>query len=70
MAYKIILTAEQLTMAQKMASGYIEDLQNDINTFRFNSRAEKLKGPINRLSRQLDTARSVLSQINRKERET
>ena len=70
MTHKIILTAEQLTMAEKMAVDYIQELEKDMSAFHG---ADKFKGHLESLAHQLNTAFSVytiFNQINKKERET
>ena len=70
MTHKITLTTEQLIMAEKMASDYIDELQRDMSAF---YGTDKFKGHLESLAHQLNTAFSVYTifdQINKKERET
>ena len=69
MTHKITLTTEQLIMAEKMASDYIEELQRDLGAF---YGTDKFKEYLKSLAHQLNTAFSVytiFNQINRKENE-
>ena len=68
MSHKITLTTEQLTIAEKMAGDYIQELQRDMSAF---YGTDKFKGHLESLAHQLNTAFSVytiFSQISKKEK--
>ena len=57
--HNLILTTEQLRMVQRMAQEYVEDLRNDLDTL---EDVAGFKKAGHSLSRDLDTAQSVLNE--------
>tara|TARA_Y100000114_G_scaffold57317_1_gene52470 strand:- start:1030 stop:1239 length:210 start_codon:yes stop_codon:yes gene_type:complete len=60
MNHKIELTTEQLRMVERMAQEYVTDLEDDLDTLEDYPDFKKVAQS---LSRDLDTAQSVLNQI-------
>ena len=60
MNHKIELTTEQLRMVERMAQEYVTDLEDDLDTLEDYPDFKKVTQS---LSRDLDTAQSVINQI-------
>jgi len=60
MNHKIELTTEQLRMVERMAQEYVTDLEDDLDTLEDYPDFKKVAQS---LSRDLDTAQSVINQI-------